>query len=154
FFLPSCSRDTAAYEAMERKVPREYRFKDRKVPKYSEKLEMSEAEVAHLRACLELSAKQEPPPATGDPFPPTWIGVAQGDEKEEKGKPTRILFDTDLGTDIDDSLALLTALHLPPEDVELVGITTVYGYTLLRARLCELIVGARDRRVAKGEATR
>lgn len=36
--------------------------------------------------------------------------------KEER--PVRVIFDTDLGTDIDDALALLMLLHLPQEDVE------------------------------------
>jgi inosine-uridine nucleoside N-ribohydrolase len=40
-------------------------------------------------------------------------------------KPVKLIFDTDIGTDIDDSLALLALLNLPKEDVELIGITTV-----------------------------
>jgi hypothetical protein len=33
---------------------------------------------------------------------------------------------------VDDALALLMLLHLPKEDVELLGITTAYGYTQVR----------------------
>jgi purine nucleosidase len=52
----------------------------------------------------------------------------------------KVIMDTDLGSDIDDSLALLTLLHLDKADVEVLGITTVYGCTRLRTRLCEMIV--------------
>ncbi|PWJ55420.1 purine nucleosidase [Quadrisphaera granulorum] len=44
----------------------------------------------------------------------------------------RVVLDTDLGTDVDDALTL--ALLLGSPEVELVGITTVYGDTDLRAR--------------------
>jgi purine nucleosidase len=44
----------------------------------------------------------------------------------------RVVLDTDLGTDVDDALAL--ALLLGSPEVELLGVTTVYGDTDLRAR--------------------
>lgn len=51
----------------------------------------------------------------------------------------RVVLDTDIGTDVDDALAL--ALLLGSDDVELVGVTTVYGDTLLRARLTRRLMG-------------
>lgn len=48
-------------------------------------------------------------------------------------KPTRIILDTDIGTDVDDCLAL--ALTLASPELELVAVTTVYGDVLLRARI-------------------
>jgi purine nucleosidase len=54
----------------------------------------------------------------------------------------KIILDTDIGTDIDDALALLLILHSRPEEVALLGITTVYGHSHLRARVAELIVRA------------
>lgn len=51
----------------------------------------------------------------------------------------RIILDTDIGTDVDDALAL--ALLLGSPEVELVGVTTVYGDTLLRARLARRLMG-------------
>ena len=45
----------------------------------------------------------------------------------------RILIDTDIGSDADDAVAITFALKSPELDV--VGITTVYGDTLLRARI-------------------
>jgi hypothetical protein len=48
-------------------------------------------------------------------------------EKEYIKTKEKIIFDTDIGTDIDDSLALQFLLHLPKEDYELLGITTTYG---------------------------
>lgn len=49
----------------------------------------------------------------------------------------KILLDTDIGDDIDDALALGLALKLP--EVELVGITTVFGDTDKRARIAAKI---------------
>src|ERR1700751_866078 len=52
-----------------------------------------------------------------------------------------VIFDTDIGTDVDDILAL-TVLAKSPE-LNLIGVTTVYGDTPLRARItkvtCDLI---------------
>jgi len=47
--------------------------------------------------------------------------------------PARIILDTDIGDDIDDAFALALALRSP--EVELIGITTAWGDTALRARL-------------------
>ncbi|WP_052422611.1 nucleoside hydrolase [Nonomuraea candida] len=47
----------------------------------------------------------------------------------------RVIFDTDLGTDVDDALALAVLLGSP--EVDLLGCTTVYGDTPLRARLAK-----------------
>ncbi len=46
---------------------------------------------------------------------------------------TRIILDTDIGTDVDDCLAL--ALILGSPELRLEGVTCVYGDTLLRARM-------------------
>jgi inosine-uridine nucleoside N-ribohydrolase len=46
-----------------------------------------------------------------------------------------VIFDTDIGTDVDDALALAVLLGSP--EVDLLGCTTVYGDTLLRARLAK-----------------
>ncbi|MFE6591805.1 nucleoside hydrolase [Streptomyces sp. NPDC057781] len=47
--------------------------------------------------------------------------------------PRALVLDTDIGSDVDDALALGVLLGSP--EVDLAGITTVYGDTLLRARL-------------------
>jgi purine nucleosidase len=53
----------------------------------------------------------------------------------------KIILDTDLGTDVDDALAL--AVLLGSKDVDLIGITTVYGNARLRSKiamyLCSLL---------------
>eukprot|EP00927_Polykrikos_kofoidii_P014791 TRINITY_DN16527_c0_g1_i1.p1 TRINITY_DN16527_c0_g1~~TRINITY_DN16527_c0_g1_i1.p1 ORF type:complete len:622 (-),score=94.26 TRINITY_DN16527_c0_g1_i1:51-1880(-) len=54
--------------------------------------------------------------------------------------PRRIVIDTDVGTDADDVLALLTMLALPEEDVQVLGITTCYYPTLLRKFVAESIL--------------
>src|SRR5690349_2330079 len=47
------------------------------------------------------------------------------------GRP--LLLDTDIGTDVDDLLALALALNSP--ELELIGVTCVYGDVDLRARI-------------------
>lgn len=54
----------------------------------------------------------------------------------------KIIFDTDIGTDIDDSLALLAALHTSPEELQILAITTAYGWTNIRAAVTQKIVDA------------
>jgi purine nucleosidase len=50
-----------------------------------------------------------------------------------------VVLDTDIGSDVDDALALALILGLP--SIELVGVTTVYGDTTLRARLAQRYAG-------------
>lgn len=49
-----------------------------------------------------------------------------------------VLLDTDIGDDIDDALALLMLLKI--EEIQLVGVTTVFANTPLRARLAKRIL--------------
>lgn len=58
-------------------------------------------------------------------------------KREERGRTLILMV---VGTDVDDALALLMLLHLPKEDYELLGITTVYGYTELRYYYLLLLV--------------
>ena len=50
-----------------------------------------------------------------------------------RAEPIPVLFDTDIGTDIDDADALALLLRSP--EIELVGVTTVSGDAVARARL-------------------
>lgn len=59
--------------------------------------------------------------------------------------PELVIIDTDIGDDIDDAFAL--ALTLETREIDLLGITTVYGDTELRARLV-------DRFLAEAECQR
>ncbi|WP_344752883.1 nucleoside hydrolase [Gryllotalpicola koreensis] len=52
----------------------------------------------------------------------------------------RVILDTDIGSDVDDALAL--ALLLGSPTARLIGITTVYGDTVLRARLAARVAGS------------
>lgn len=45
----------------------------------------------------------------------------------------RVIFDTDMGTDVDDCLALAVLLGSP--EIDLIGVTTVYGDVHLRGRI-------------------
>ncbi len=65
-----------------------------------------------------------------------------------------VLLDTDIGDDIDDALALALALRSP--EIELQGVTTVFGDTRLRARLAQHLMrvfGRDDIPVAVGIST-
>jgi len=50
----------------------------------------------------------------------------------------RVLLDTDIGSDVDDALALCFALRCP--EIKLEGITTVYGDVHLRARIARKLL--------------
>ena len=49
------------------------------------------------------------------------------------GGKTKIILDADIGDDVDDAFALGLALHSP--EIEIIGITTAWGDTALRARM-------------------
>jgi purine nucleosidase len=52
----------------------------------------------------------------------------------------KIIVDTDIGDDIDDAYALTLALHSP--ELELLGVTTAWGDTALRAQLASRLLAA------------
>ena len=60
-----------------------------------------------------------------------------------EGEKQPVLLDTDIGDDIDDALALALALRSP--EIELVGVTTVFGDTYLRARLAKHVLQVFER---------
>ncbi len=61
-----------------------------------------------------------------------------------------VLLDTDIGSDVDDALALAVLLGSP--EVDLLGVTTAYGDTLLRARMARRLgrLAGRDLTVVPG----
>src|SRR5689334_15991060 len=66
--------------------------------------------------------------------------------------PVSLILDTDIGSDVDDALALAFALRHP--DIDLRAVTTVSGDTLRRARIAKkllLIAERYDVEVAAGE---
>jgi inosine-uridine nucleoside N-ribohydrolase len=68
--------------------------------------------------------------------------------------PQLVILDTDIGDDIDDAFALALVLRSP--ELKLLGITTAYGDTELRARLVDrylAAVGRKDIPVMAGVAT-
>lgn len=74
--------------------------------------------------------------------------------QETASAPQKVIFDTDIGDDIDDAFALGLLLSSP--EVQVLGVTTAYGDTDLRARLVERYlceVGKSDIPVAAGPRT-
>jgi len=65
-----------------------------------------------------------------------------------------VIIDTDIGDDIDDAFALALALHSP--ELKILGVTTTFGDTEMRARLLDrylAAVGRNDIPVAAGPAS-
>jgi purine nucleosidase len=76
-------------------------------------------------------------------------------QAQSKAAPQLVILDTDIGDDIDDAFALALVLRSP--ELHLVGITTEFGDTALRARLVDhylKAVGREDIPVAAGVETR
>lgn len=101
-----------------------YVFADRNVFYRSEMFEPSQDELARIKNIK--STKVSPHKA------PTIEGMV------------KCIIDTDLGTDFDDTLAVLYALNL--DNLEILGITTNYGPTQLRSYMVHQIVDSYHRR--------
>ena len=92
-------------------------------------MEMSDEEKQRVRELVDLARSER----------------REGRQRNEDGadcavpraSPRKVIIDTDIGTDIDDALALLSALNMPSADLELVGIVTNYYPTKLRARVAQ-----------------
>jgi purine nucleosidase len=81
-------------------------------------------------------------------------GVHPGKAQPASPEPQLVILDTDIGDDIDDAFALGLALRSP--ELRILGITTAYGDTELRARLVDrylAAVGRSDIPVAAGVPT-
>ena len=81
-------------------------------------------------------------------------GQTSSASQQDAGKPQLVILDTDIGDDIDDAFALALVLRSP--ELHLLGITTEFGDTELRARLVDrylAAVGRSDVPVAAGVRT-
>ncbi len=68
-----------------------------------------------------------------------FVLVVCGVPAQSAPQPAAVLFDTDIGTDIDDAYALVLFVHRP--DFELLGVTTVSSDAVARARLAAKLLG-------------
>ncbi len=75
------------------------------------------------------------------------MSQSQSDQDRQTGQLEShkhlVLLDTDIGDDIDDALALALVLRSP--EIELLGVTTVFGDTRLRARLAKHLLHVFER---------
>ncbi len=81
-----------------------------------------------------------------------WRGLPA--RAQPAGEKQMVIFDTDIGDDIDDAFALALAVSSPK--LEVMGVTTAWGDTDLRARLAERLLkamGRTDILVAAGPKT-
>ncbi|HEX4486365.1 MAG TPA: nucleoside hydrolase, partial [Terriglobales bacterium] len=79
---------------------------------------------------------------------------AQEPVPAESASAEKVIIDTDIGDDIDDAFALALALHSP--ELKILGVTTTFGDTELRAKLTDRFLGEAGRPdipVAAGTAT-
>ena len=82
------------------------------------------------------------------------VGQDAGARPKAPAPPQLAILDTDIGDDIDDAFALALALKSP--EIKLLGVTTAYGDTELRARLVDrylAAVGRSEIPVAYGAST-
>jgi purine nucleosidase len=80
--------------------------------------------------------------------------VLSGQSSLTAGLPEKIILDTDIGDDIDDAFAVALALRSP--ELQILGITTTFGDTEMRAKLLDRFLaegGRPDIPVAAGVAT-
>ena len=63
------------------------------------------------------------------------IGGQDAKSSQAVSEPQLVIIDTDIGDDIDDAFALALALHSP--ELKILGVTTAFGNTELRARLVD-----------------
>jgi purine nucleosidase len=83
------------------------------------------------------------------------LAFAQAPAAPSGSAPQLTIIDTDIGDDIDDAFALALALRSP--ELKILGVTTAFGDTELRARLVDLYlaaIGRKDIPVAAGVATK
>jgi purine nucleosidase len=66
-------------------------------------------------------------------FVASLVCIAANAAGAEQQVPAPVIFDTDIGTDIDDAYALAALIHRP--ELQVLGVTTVSGDTKARARL-------------------
>ena len=71
------------------------------------------------------------------------LSLAAPAASAERLAPAPVLFDTDIGTDIDDAYALALILQSP--ELKLVGVTTVSGDAVARARLAAKLLQVANR---------
>jgi purine nucleosidase len=62
--------------------------------------------------------------------------------------PQKVIIDTDIGDDVDDAFAV--GLALQSAEFKIVGITTAWGDTKLRARLLDRLLKGRTQRYSGG----
>jgi inosine-uridine nucleoside N-ribohydrolase len=74
---------------------------------------------------------------------PAPVQSAATSQASGESQPQLVLLDTDIGDDIDDAFALALALRSP--ELHLLGVTTAYGDTELRARLLDRYLAAVSR---------
>ncbi|HTB98919.1 MAG TPA: nucleoside hydrolase [Terracidiphilus sp.] len=82
------------------------------------------------------------------------VGLQRNALTQAPATPQLVILDTDIGDDIDDAFALALALQSP--ELKILGVTTTFGNTELRARLVDrylTAVGRGDLPIAAGPAT-
>ena len=71
---------------------------------------------------------------------PCMRSQANKEAAKPPSRPQPVIIDTDIGDDIDDAFALALAVKSP--ELKILGVTTTFGDTSLRARLVERYLGA------------
>ena len=104
----------------------DYKYFERRMPYSWEKKEISEEEQKKISS-----------------LPPEKISLTTFPETTITNNKTKVIIDTDLGTDWDDAMAVMYALNIP--HLEILGITTNYGIPKLRANVVQKILTAYEK---------
>src|SRR5690349_19768966 len=67
------------------------------------------------------------------------LGMCMHAQSPAPKLPEKVVIDTDIGDDIDDAFAVALALRSP--ELQILGISTTFGDTTLRARLLDRMLG-------------
>lgn len=116
----------------------DFKHKHRVMPYRSEQLEVEGEEARKVADLVEKSVGRCRGGESADDTEPCGADMRWRRVFESRGR-SKIIIDTDIGTDADDVLALLTALNME-EAVEILGVTTNYYPTQLRKRVAEEIL--------------
>lgn len=71
------------------------------------------------------------------------LGITAHAQSSVPKAPEKVVIDTDIGDDIDDAFAVALALRSP--ELQILGISTTFGDTTLRARLLDRLLGEAGR---------
>ena len=120
-----------------------YPHRHRIMPYTYERLEMSSDEIQAIEDLVQTAnSNNEAASSAPEESCALHSQLRQQLDALDQARPIKLIIDTDIGSDFDDVMALLTLFNLPAEDVHLLGITTNYKPTKLRKAVAHSMMAA------------